>query len=83
MSFEVVEYKYASLGAIFRRGAPPEEDFKVGWTGKFRTKKEAMACVKGLNLVVETVDAPYMPIKVYRVTKGERKLVWSQNWEYP
>lgn len=77
--YEVIQYQPARI-FIFTRPEFPK-DFCAQTPLKRKTKSSAMETVKGLNAVVETVDAPYLPIQVYQIHKNKRKLIWSQAYE--
>ena len=76
--FEVELYQTKHI-LIFRRPTP--EDFRVYRTVKCKTKQQWEGVVKGENGSMECVDAPYQPIRVYRIRKGKRELVWQQGWD--
>lgn len=77
-TFEVDFYRTRHI-LIFR--LPKPEDFVVDKTVRCKTKREAEGHIWGDNGAAECVDAPYNPIKLYRVTKGKRELIWSQGWD--
>lgn len=77
--FEVIEYK--PKGLFITREPIFPQDFTANKPIRHSTKKSAMSCVKGLNASVEVIDAPYLPIRVFRVNRKSRTMIWKQDYE--
>lgn len=69
---------YEPKGFFFLENPITDEDFILKTVLRLESLEKAIDCVKGLNASMKVVDAPYMPMRLYKVDGGKREKIWEQ-----